>query len=198
MTTPLAGPLYAHRPPGVPVVTTIHGPLTTGHAGLTGIWPRTPPSSAFPKTSAAAVSDLPIAAVIHHGMDFPQVTVGRGGGGYACFVGACARTKGSWKLWPLPAKPASRCASLPRCTPRMSKATSMTWCSQSLGPRVRNSLARTFRSGEIRTDGGAMALLNPIQWHEPFGLVDDRGARHRNTCTATPMGAAPEILNPRT
>ena len=34
MTTHLAGPLLMQRPPSVPVVTTIHGPLTASAADV--------------------------------------------------------------------------------------------------------------------------------------------------------------------
>jgi hypothetical protein len=49
----LAGPLYAHRPPGIPVVTTIHGPLSPIYTPLYRDWPRTPPSLPSPTISAA-------------------------------------------------------------------------------------------------------------------------------------------------
>ena len=42
--------------------------------------------------------------------------------------------------------------------------------------------------------GGAFALLNPIQWPEPFGLVMIEALACGTPVVATPCGSAPEII----
>lgn len=42
--------------------------------------------------------------------------------------------------------------------------------------------------------GDAAVLINPIQWHEPFGLVMIEALATGTPVIATPMGAAPEII----
>jgi glycosyltransferase involved in cell wall biosynthesis len=44
--------------------------------------------------------------------------------------------------------------------------------------------------------GNATALLNPIQWPEPFGLVMIEALATGTPVVATPLGAAPEIVEP--
>jgi glycosyltransferase involved in cell wall biosynthesis len=43
--------------------------------------------------------------------------------------------------------------------------------------------------------GQAIALLNPIQWMEPFGLVMIEAMATGTPVVATPMGSAPEIVD---
>ena len=42
--------------------------------------------------------------------------------------------------------------------------------------------------------GGAFALLNPIQWAEPFGLVMIEALACGTPVIATTSGSAPEII----
>ena len=42
---------------------------------------------------------------------------------------------------------------------------------------------------------GAVGLLNPIQWEEPFGLVMIEALACGTPVLATPRGAAPEIVD---
>jgi glycosyltransferase involved in cell wall biosynthesis len=55
--------------------------------------------------------------------------------------------------------------------------------------------------GELGTDdklklvGESFALLNPIQWSEPFGLVMIEALATGTPVVATPRGAAPEIVD---
>ena len=77
------------HPPGVPVVTTAHGPFTTEMADLFRI-------AAAGGVGIVAVShaqrnsapDLPVMAVIHHGVDVSQFPFGHGDGGYVLVPGA--------------------------------------------------------------------------------------------------------------
>jgi glycosyltransferase involved in cell wall biosynthesis len=40
-----------------------------------------------------------------------------------------------------------------------------------------------------------MCLLNPMQWHEPFGMVMIEALSSGTPVVATPRGAAPEIVD---
>ncbi len=50
-------------------------------------------------------------------------------------------------------------------------------------------------SDKYRLLGGAMALLNAVQWVEPFGLVMIEALAAGTPVVATPFGAAPEIID---
>jgi glycosyltransferase involved in cell wall biosynthesis len=43
--------------------------------------------------------------------------------------------------------------------------------------------------------GGSFALVNPIQWSEPFGLVMIEALATGTPVVATPRGSAPEIID---
>ena len=83
------------HPPGVPVVTTVHGPFTTEMADLYRL-------AAAAGVGIVSVSqaqrnsapDVPVKAVIHHGVDVSQFPFGRGDGGYALFLGRMNPEKG--------------------------------------------------------------------------------------------------------
>jgi glycosyltransferase involved in cell wall biosynthesis len=50
-------------------------------------------------------------------------------------------------------------------------------------------------AGKYELLGGAVALVNPIQWPEPFGLVMLEALATGTPVVATPSGAAPEIVD---
>ena len=71
----LAGPLYMHRPGGIPVVTTIHGPLHARAADIYRAIARAGAVIAISRDQASHAPGVPVTRVIHHGMDL------RGGSG---------------------------------------------------------------------------------------------------------------------
>src|SRR5207237_8891409 len=89
------GPLAAHHSTQLPVVTTIHGEL---NGELRDIYERI-----APKVSVVAVShaqrkpmpELPVARVIHHGIDANDFPVGNGSGGYLLFLGRLSPAQGA-------------------------------------------------------------------------------------------------------
>ena len=91
--TDCCGPICTR--PGVPVVTTVHGPFTTEMADLFRL-------AAAAGVGIVAVShaqrnsapDLPVMAVIHHGVDVAQFPFGRGDGGYVLFLGRMSPDEG--------------------------------------------------------------------------------------------------------
>ena len=89
----LIGPLYRDGHPCEPVVTTNHGPFDDA---LTPIYRamRQVAVVAISHHQASTAVDVPVAAVIHHGLDVEAVPVGRGDGGYASFLGRMCPEKG--------------------------------------------------------------------------------------------------------
>src|SRR5829696_3064998 len=79
----VAGPLYRHRPSGVPVVTTNHGPFVPTLNKLYQHMARDTAIVAISHNQASTADDVPITRVIHHGLDVETVPVGVGDGGYA-------------------------------------------------------------------------------------------------------------------
>ena len=88
----IAGPLIA---PG-PVVTTAHCPLDDGGARLYGRMSRS--AIIVAASQAQVVPGVPVARVIHHGLDPAGFPVGRGDGGYLLFLGKMTPEKGAHRV----------------------------------------------------------------------------------------------------
>lgn len=189
----LAGPLYAHRPHGVPVVTTIHGPLTQRTADLCRDMALDTAVVAISRDQCSGVPDLPIAAVIHHGIDLSQVSVGEGKGGYACFVGRMCPDKGL-----LEAVSVAREAGISlRIAAKMHSPDKKRFFDDVVEPMLgpnEDFPGELSDPEKYELMGDSFVLLNPIQWPEPFGLVMIEAMATGTPVLATPMGAAPEIL----
>ncbi|WP_091465235.1 glycosyltransferase family 4 protein [Paenarthrobacter nitroguajacolicus] len=190
----LAGPLYAHRPPGIPVVTTIHGPLSPSYAPLYRDMAHDTAIIAISHDQCSRVEDLEISAVIHHGIDLSAVSVGRGAGGYACFVGRMCPDKGL-----LEAIAVARQAGMPlRIAAKMHSRDEVQFFDHVVEPMLgpnEDFLGELSDPEKYELMGDAFVLLNPIQWPEPFGLVMIEALATGTPVLATSMGAAPEILS---
>jgi glycosyltransferase involved in cell wall biosynthesis len=188
----VVGPLYRHRPPGMPVVTTNHGPF---RARLRDIYRAMARDAAMVAIShhQASTADVPIARVIHHGLDVDSVPLGDGAGGYACFLGRMSPSKGVRE-----AALIARQAGVPlRIAAKMNDRNEREYFECAVSPLLGSDIEYV---GELNTAekyellGGAVALLNPIQWPEPFGLVMIEALAAGTPIVATPSGAAPEIV----
>jgi glycosyltransferase involved in cell wall biosynthesis len=189
----VAGPLYRHRPADLPVVTTNHGPF---RAGLRDIYHAMARDVALVAIShhQASTADVPIARVIHHGIDVDSVPVGEGTGGYACFLGRMSPSKGVRE-----AATAAREAGVPlRIAAKMNDQAERDYFECAVSPLLGSDieyLGELSTTDKYKLLGGATALLNPIQWPEPFGLVMIEALAAGTPVVATPSGAAPEIVD---
>ena len=192
----LLGPLVAgmagvRRPP---VVTTNHGPFTdetrpiwsaiTQHASLICI----------SNSQARASGDVPVAAVIHHGIDLDVHQPGPGGGDYLMFIGRMAADKGVHHAVQI-----AREAGLPLVmATKMREAAEVEYFNAQVRPllasedQMPTEMPLRRRLSLLR---GATALLNPIIWREPFGLVMAEALASATPVLAFPNGAAPEIVD---
>ena len=190
----LAGPLYRGRPPRLPVVTTNHGPFLSELGEIYLAMSEDVSIVAISHHQAATSGDVPVARVIHHGIDLDQVPVGRGDGGYACFLGRMHPSKG-----PREAILIARRAGIPlRMAGKMREAAEREYFDRQvaplLGPGV-DYLGEIGVTEKYELLGGAVALLNPIQWPEPFGLVMIEALAAGTPVVGAPAGAAPEIVD---
>ena len=190
--TPL-GPLYAGRPTGVPVVVTNHNQFTPEA--------RTVFSAAAANTAVVAISHdhatraagVPITRVIHHGLDAARVPVGRGGGGYAVFLGRIDPTKGVAEALRI-----ARAAGVPlRIAAKLRDQGERDYFDAEVRPLLTSEheyLGEVVDEAKYELLGGALALLNPLQWAEPFGLVMIEALAAGTPVVGTPWGSAPEIV----
>jgi glycosyltransferase involved in cell wall biosynthesis len=176
-------------------VTTNHGPFTdetrpiwstiTQHASLICI----------SRSQARASGSVPVSAVIHHGIDLDVHQAGPGGGDYLMFIGRMSADKGVHHAVRI-----AREAGLPLVmATKMREAAEIDYFNEAVRPLLTSEdqmpveMPLRRRLSLLR---GATALLNPITWREPFGLVMAEALASATPVLAFPNGAAPEIVDP--
>jgi glycosyltransferase involved in cell wall biosynthesis len=175
------------------VVTTIHGPFNDELTDFYGRIGHRVPIIAISHHQRRHVPHVPIARVIHHGLDAAEFPVGDGDGGYVLFLGRMAYEKGAHR-----AMEAAYKAGVPLL---MAAKMREPWEFDYFDTFVRPYLNKDIQYlGEVPHEeklsllGGARALLNPIRWAEPFGLVMIEALACGTPVLAFPEGAAPEIV----
>jgi glycosyltransferase involved in cell wall biosynthesis len=140
--------------------------------------------------------DVPFARTIHHGLDPALYSRGEGDGGYVAFLGRFAAEKA-----PHLAIDAARAAGVRLVLGGTAHevAESQAYFERELKPRSLASADLTW-SGELahgpklRLLGGARALLFPLAWEEPFGLVMIEAMLVGTPVIAFARGSAPEVI----
>jgi glycosyltransferase involved in cell wall biosynthesis len=189
----LAGPLYRRPHLTTPVVTTNHGPFD---ATLTPIYRalRDVPVLAISHSQASSAEGVAVAAVIHHGIDVADVPEGRGDGGYASFLGRMTPEKG-----PREAALIARAAGVPLLmAAKLRERAEQEYFEAVVKPLLCSDVQYVGELGlqdKLDLLGGSFALLNPLQWAEPFGLVMIEALASGTPVVATRAGSAPEILD---
>jgi glycosyltransferase involved in cell wall biosynthesis len=188
------GPLYRRRPrPEQPVVTTAHGPFdaTLGpiYRAMRGV-----AVVAISHHQASTADRVPLAGVIHHGLDVESVPVGAGTGGYASFLGRMSPEKG-----PREAALVARAAGVPlRMAAKLREPAERDYFEAQVEPLLCSDVEFLGELGwaeKLELVGDSFALLNPMQWAEPFGLVMIEALATGTPVVATPVGSAPEIID---
>lgn len=191
----VAGPVYAQRFPDLPVITTNHGPFDVeANTVYRANADRVPVIAISRSQAGEAAPGVWLAGVVHHGIDAAAFPLGAGDGGYCLFLGRMAPEKG-----------ARRAVEIARAAGRRLL----------IAARVREPREREYFDREVRPllgDGveyvgevggkrkrellaGAEALVNPIRWAEPFGLVMIEALACGTPVLAFKEGAAPEIID---
>jgi len=189
----LAGPLYRHRPPRIPVAVTAHGPFTAETSPIYRAMVQDTALVGMSRHQAGTAHGFAVQRVIHHGIDASPIPVGAGEGGYACFLGRMDPTKGVLQAIQVAAK-----AGLPlRIAAKMHSSAEHEYYDTVIRPLLTKDIEYV---GELNTLqkyhllGGAVALVNPIQWSEPFGMVMIESMATGTPIVGTPRGSAPEIV----
>jgi glycosyltransferase involved in cell wall biosynthesis len=189
----LVGPLCRTEHPEVPVVTTNHGPfdpvLTPIFRAMRGV-----AVLAISHHQASTAVGVLIAGVVHHGIDIDSVPLGRGDGGYASFLGRMSPDKGVRE-----AALIAREAEVPlRIAAKLREPAERDYFEAEVRPLLCSDVEYVGELGyaeKLELVGGSFALLNPIQWHEPFGLVMIEALAAGTPVVGTPYGSAPEIVD---
>jgi glycosyltransferase involved in cell wall biosynthesis len=192
------GPLLgAHAaPPDVPVVTTAHGPFTAAARQYFSRLPSRVSVVAISHPQRASAPDVRVTAVIPHGIDTQTYLPGPGGGGYLAFVGRMSPDKGVHD-----AIDVARRAGLPlTMMVKMRAPDELAFFHDVVEPMLGRDIQLLIEPEEaqrIELLGRAEALINPIAWPEPFGLVMAEALACGTPVIARPFGAAQEIVEHR-
>ena len=190
----LAGPFVAAGVTDLPIVTTNHGPFDDDFSDLyRRLADRVPVIAISHDQASRAPVDVPIAGVIHHGLRTDRYPFGFGGEDVV-FLGRMAPDKGVDV-----AIRVARAAGLRLLiAARMRGPAERAYFDSTVRPELGEDVVYV---GEVDFDrkvallSRARALLNPIRWPEPFGLVMAESLACGTPVVGCPEGAAPEIVD---
>ncbi len=189
------GPLLARRTglDGPPVVVTNHGPFTALTRPIFRAIARRAAVVAISHDQARRAGDVPIAAVIHHGVDLETYRAGDGRGEGLVFVGRMSPEKGV-----AAAVRIAHAAGRPlRIISKMREAEEHEYyrrCVRPLLSATDDEVAELGLAARVAVVGRSAGLVNPIAWPEPFGLVMVESMATGTPVIARPRGAATEIV----
>jgi glycosyltransferase involved in cell wall biosynthesis len=192
---PLISGLRGMRRP--PVVSTNHGPFNgetqpvlaeiAKHASIVAI-------SHSQARQAQSCGGVDIGAVIHHGIDLDVYTPGPGGGGYVMFIGRMSPDKGVHHA----VRVAKKAGKQLLLSTKMREDNEIAYFESEIRPllgpddEMPSEMPLDRRIDLLRH---ADAMLNPITWREPFGLVMAEALACGTPVLAFPNGAATEIID---
>jgi glycosyltransferase involved in cell wall biosynthesis len=189
----LTGPVMATGTSDLPVVVTNHGAFERLTLPIFRCMSRAL-IVAISHSQASTADDVPVAAVVHHGLDVASWPFGRGEGGYALFLGRMHPDKGPHRAIRL-----AREAGIPIVlAAKMREAAELDFFEQEVRPLL-GADATWVGEADATTKrkllAGASVLLNPISWMEPFGMVMIEALACGTPVVTAPAGAAPEIVD---
>lgn len=183
---------WARRAP-VPVVTTLHGRQNI--RDLAALYREFDdlPLVSISDSQRAPIPQAGWVATIHHGLPLDLLAPGRGDGGYLAFLGRFSVEKG----FPRAVEVARR-TGLPLKAAAKLDSQDRPYFEAVVRPLLDHPLVEWV--GEIgeadkaRFLGDALALLFPIDWPEPFGLVMIEAMACGTPIVAWNMGSVPEVV----
>lgn len=189
----LVGLFLSQLQSSVPVVTTNHGPFNDDLIDLYRRARQIPVIGISRDQASRAPSDIPVAAVIHHGLDLDRYRFNQRGGNYLVALGRMNPTKGVETAIDV----ARRSGRDLVIAAKMREPGEKRYFEEVIRPKLGGGVeyvGEVTHAEKVELLGGARALVNPLQWPEPFGLVMIESLACGTPVIATPQGAAPEII----
>ncbi len=190
----LLGPIFSERFPDLKVVTTQHHPYDHSFRDIFRASAGRVPLVAVSESQRRSAPDLEIEKVIHHGLEPDRFRFNPDPDDYFLFLGRMSPNKGAHRA----AQVARDAGVKLKIAARMSNNEGeREYFQEFVEPLLGNGVEYV---GEVSAEerlsllAGARALINPIRWPEPFGLVMIEALACGTPVLAFPEGAAPEIV----
>jgi glycosyltransferase involved in cell wall biosynthesis len=187
------GPVYAQRFENLCVVTTNHMPFDERYNDIYVAIGAHVPIIAISRAQARQARNVPIARVIHHGINADHFPFGKGEGGYVMCLGRMSREKGAKHAARVAAQTGARLL----IVAKMRAPEERVYFEKEVRPLLSD---RIKFLGEVSTRqkrellANARALLNPICWPEAFGLAMIEALACGTPVLSFPEGAAVEVI----
>lgn len=181
---------YRHK-----TLTTVHMPLhlAPGAQPILDTFAHMPYAS-ISRDQRAGMPTMNWLGTVHHGIPADMFRVGGGDGGYLLFVGRIAPSKR-----PDRAIEIARGAGMPLKIAAKVDDVFLDYFKETVEPHVDGHdiefLGEVADPDKQELYGGATALLFPIDWNEPFGLVMIESMACGTPVIAWDMGSVPEVVD---
>lgn len=186
--------MVGSHPAGIPVAATLHGEcIPTQVEALSPVDDRVS-LIAISHDQRRSAPGLRFRQVIHHGLDVKQYSEGDGSGDYVLFLGRMEPTKGAHRAIDIARKAGHRILIAAKMWEPSERAYFSEYIEPRLGPDA-EYIGEVGPEQKIELLQAARALVNPIRWREPFGLVMIESLACGTPVLAFPAGAAPEIVD---
>ncbi|MGE0879352.1 MAG: glycosyltransferase family 4 protein [Acidimicrobiia bacterium] len=191
-----AGPLLAAQRgfTTTPVVTTNHGPFNDELVELYRPIAHRVGVIAISYSQARHAKGIPLAGVIHHGIDPRDFEPARTpSDDYLLFLGRMAPEKGAHHAIRIARRTGRRLV----IAAKMREPSERQYFEEFVRPELDRDIVFVGEvTGRQKLDllANASALINPIQWPEPFGMVMIEALACATPVIALAYGAAPEIV----
>jgi glycosyltransferase involved in cell wall biosynthesis len=192
------GPVFGKLHPELAAVTTNHGPFDEILNDLYRAIADKVPIIAISHDQASRARGFEVATVIHHGIDLDSFTMGDGSGDeygpYVLFLGRMSPEKGARRAI-LAAREAGVRLLI---AAKMREPLEHQFFRELIQPLLDDDIVyvgEATNEERLRLLRGATALVNPIRWPEPFGLVMIEALACGTPVVAYREGSAPELID---